>query len=392
MRRPSHAALAAVVAAAALVACGDEGEEPPPTAIGGVTQQAVDPAGLGEATVVATLTREALSRAAADRGWAAFAGTPRCDVTLHAILHPTVGPDGGATRVSGAVLVPGGDGCDGPRPVLSYSRGTDLDRDRTLADADDRETQALATFFAANGYVVVASDYLGYARSTFPYHPYLHASSEARTTIDALRAGRALLARLGIPESGRVFVAGYSQGGHAALAAQRAIERDRPAGVALTAVGAMSGPYDLAGTFVDGAAVVPALLLDLADSALADAVEVRLGDVLQASALDLLRDRDRLREVLQANSVIGWRPQAPVMLCGGSRDPIVPFSNTRRAAADFESRGATVAVVDVDDEPAYASLLPPDGAGLDELGAYHQGAVPPACFAAVRDRWFEPRR
>ena len=39
----------------------------------------------------------------------------------------------------------------------------------------------LAAMYAAQGYAVVATDYLGYAKSTFPYHPYLHADSEARS-------------------------------------------------------------------------------------------------------------------------------------------------------------------------------------------------------------------
>jgi dipeptidyl aminopeptidase/acylaminoacyl peptidase len=146
----------------------------------------------------------------AQRGWAALAGPARCDVTVHEIVHPTTWPRGEATDASGAVLVPSGAGCSGPYPVLSYSRGTDLDRARAMAETNERETQALAGFFAARGWVIVASDYLGYAKSSYPYHPYLHADSEARTTIDALLAGRALLARLGVAESGRVFLAGYS--------------------------------------------------------------------------------------------------------------------------------------------------------------------------------------
>jgi hypothetical protein len=153
----------------------------------------------------------------------------------------------------------------------------------------------------------------------------------------------------------------------------------------------MSGPYDLAGSFPEVARLLPLLSVSLGSSA-ARTVALRLGDLLGTSATDLLASQDRLRTVLQANSVIGWTPRAPVLLCGGSRDPVVPFSNTTRAAADFASRGAAVTVVDVEQDPAYRPLLPPAGVGIDDLGSYHQGAVPPACFQAVRDRLLEPLR
>lgn len=390
--------LAACVAVA-LAGCGHDSDDPAPAspaAVAGVAQvapvSAPQPAWLTEASVVAVLPKAGIDAVAASRGWSAFAGPARCDLTLHAILHPTTGPKSEATDASGAVLVPGGAGCPGPYPLLSYSRGTDLDRSRTLAKADDREMQATAAFFAARGYVVVASDYLGYGRSSFPYHPYLHAESQARTAIDALRAARTLLARLGVSESGRLFVTGYSQGGHAALAIERAIERDLPAGLPPpAATGAMSGPYDLAGTVTDGAQLLPLLSSNLSGS-VARTVATRLGDVLGTGAAELLAGQARLREVLAANSVIGWRPAAPVLLCGGSRDPVVPFSNALRAADDFRARGATVTVVDVEQESAFRTLLPPADARIDQLGSYHQGAVPPACFAIVRDRLLEPPR
>jgi predicted esterase len=387
----------AALAVVLLSACGSSDDAPapasPPVAVLGTVQTAApDPAWLSSTATVAVLSKATIDATGRQRAWAALTGPARCDVTLHSIVHPTVGPDGEPTDASGAVLVPSGTGCAGPYPLLSYSRGTDRDRSRTLAAVDDRETQAIAGFFAARGYVVVASDYLGYAQSTFPYHPYLHAESVARTNLDAMRASRTLLARLGVADNGKVFLTGYSQGGHAALATQRAIERDRPAGFAVTATGAMSGPYDLVGTVEDLAAFVPLLLTDLGSGSFAQAAELRIGNLIGTGATELLRERARLRQVLQDNSVIGWAPVAPVMLCGGARDPIVPFANSRRAAADFTARGATATLVDVEAEPAFQPLLPPPGAPNSELGSYHQGTVPPLCFQVVRDRLLEPLR
>jgi hypothetical protein len=343
----------------------------------------VDSGWLQRSAPVALLTRQSLDEAAVAAGLSAIAGPARCDVALHAVVHATRGPFGEATDASAAVLVPQGPGCTGPLPMLSYSRGTERNRNRTLAAADDRETLALAAFFATRGHVVVASDYLGYAQSTYPIQPYLHAESSARVTIDALRAARALLASLRVPHSGRIVLAGYSQGGHVALATHRAIERDRPAGVAVDATGAMSGPYDLAGFAADLGSLTRLIGSGGAPDG-QDAV-LRVGGLLGTGLLEWLAGRDLLRDVLESNSVIGWRPIAPVMLCGGARDTVVPFANTLRTAEDFASRGASPIVVDVEQVPAWRPLLPPAGAGLAELSSYHAGYVPPLCFAAVRD-------
>ena len=373
-----------------LAACGSD-DDPPPAAVASDAVQPAPEPPAGTLKQVAVLPRADIDAAAAGRGWLDVTGPARCDVAIHEIVHPTSGPSGQPTQVSGAVFVPSGAGCAGPHPLLSYSRGTDLERTRALARPDDRESQAVMGFFAARGYLVVASDYLGYAQSTFPYHPYLHAESVARTNIDALTAARRLLAAQGVSDDGRLFVTGYSQGGHAALATQRAIERDRPAGLTVVASGPMSGPYDLVGSFSDLALLLP-LLANIGGSQAAQAVELRLGDVVGTGVEELLREQDTLREALVVNTVIGWRPLAPMLLCGGARDPIVPFSNTRNAAADFTARGASVVVVDVDQEPAWQSRLPPPGASLSDLGSYHHGDVPPLCFAAVRDRLFDPVR
>jgi S-formylglutathione hydrolase FrmB len=75
----------------------------------------------------------------------------------------------------------------------------------------------LAGLFGARGMIGVAPDYPGLG--TPGLHPYLVARVEGRAGLDALRATRAVAAILGVPTSGRVAVAGLSQGGHAALAA-----------------------------------------------------------------------------------------------------------------------------------------------------------------------------
>src|SRR5690606_9470024 len=142
-------------------------------------------------------------------------------------------------------------GCTVPFPTRrssDLSRGTDLDRTRSLATPGDEEATLVAALLAGQGFGVAATDYLGYARSDLPFHPYLHADSAATSNVDALRAARELAAQRGIGLDGRVFLAGYSQGGHASMATQKLIESALGGEFALAGAGHMSGPYDLPGS------------------------------------------------------------------------------------------------------------------------------------------------
>ena len=64
----------------------------------------------------------------------------------------------------------------------------------------------LAAMYASQGYAVVATDYLGYAKSSHIYHPYLHADSEATSVIDSIRAARNAVASQGASLNGKVVM------------------------------------------------------------------------------------------------------------------------------------------------------------------------------------------
>ena len=369
---------------------------------------------------VGILSFAELDASLAVTGLSATLGPVACDVAVHRLVHRSAGVLGEPATVSAAMLVPQGERCPGPYPLLAYARGTDDDRDRTLADPSDRETALLAATFATRGYLVVATDYLGYAASDYPLHPYLHPATEASSVLDAIRAARAAAARLGVADNGQVFLAGYSQGGHAVMATHRAIERERPQDIALDASAPMSGPYDLSVNLQAQASALPRWL----ESALRDAIASRdePAGVDQAGSPDpaidpasgsplaivtetagllrlddpqaLLRSLPALQQALTDNSVADWSPQAPMLMCHGSRDPVVPFEDARRTHAGFVARGATqVRLVDVETLAGASASLPPAGAaGHEALAGYHQRLVPPLCFAIARDELFEPLR
>lgn len=396
MRTALKCRFGVAMAALLLAGCGSSGDEDEPVAAPPASVPAPAPGGgpgtVESATTVAIARKTDIDGWAAQAGAADLAGPALCDVQIDQLVHRTLGPGDIPARNSAALLTPvTAAGCTGPFPLLAYARGTSSDRSRTLADPADRETQALMMFFAARGFIVVATDYLGYGRSDFPYVPYLDASAEARSVADSLIAAISVAAERRLPRRPGLLLAGYSLGGHGILAAQRLLEQTPIAGEPVIATGAMSGPYDLTVTFREGAdaAVFPSLGDDAARVAASPATLVLAGIVTAAAGrfvgIPVVRDR------LVAESVTGWRPLAPVLLCGGARDPIVPFENTTAAAADFTSRGAAVTVVEVDSDPAYAARVPPPGSPTVGTLDYHAQVVPPLCLQAVRDRLFAPR-
>jgi energy-converting hydrogenase Eha subunit E len=127
----------------------------------------------------------------------ALTGPAKCDVKVVALNYNTVGVKGEAANASGVMLVPSGSNCTAAAGLVAYAKGTDVQKPRTLANPSDGETFLLAATYAAQGYAVVATDYLGFAKSTYSYHPYLHADSEASSVIDSIRAARRASAAAG---------------------------------------------------------------------------------------------------------------------------------------------------------------------------------------------------
>ena len=166
------------------------------------------------------------------------------NVKTYKITYNTVDIDGTPTVASGAVVVPVSADCDS-LPMLSYAHGTVLKKE----DVPSRNNQeaTIAKIGASVGAISVAPDYLGLGDNP-GLHPYLHAESEATATLDAIRAARELLDTLNIGDDGEVFFTGYSQGGHAAMAAAKYVQDNNLfAEFNVIGAGPASGPYNLSG-------------------------------------------------------------------------------------------------------------------------------------------------
>ena len=193
-----------------------------------------------------------LRASATGQGLLAVAGTPTCGVDVQYIQYGTVGGAGEATDASGVLMTPsGGANCTGARPVVLYAHGTATAKNYNLANLSDNTNPAyseailIAATYAAQGFIVVAPNYAGYDSSKLSYTPYLNADQSAKEMQDALTAGRKALPGLLQPvtDSGKLFITGYSQGGHVAMATHRDMQA---AGKVVTASAPMSGPYALA--------------------------------------------------------------------------------------------------------------------------------------------------
>lgn len=231
----------------ALAGCGG-GDDPAPAAGRGALLQ--NPPTLKAALATSGL-QAALGASAEGQALLLLAQAPRCGIDVRYLQYNTVGAKAEATTATGALMLPTGSdpACSGARPILLYAHGTNTSQSYNLANITDPNNAAageailIAAMYAAQGFIVVAPNYAGYDQSSLGYHPYLVADQQSKDMIDALTAARTALGPLGgVSDNGKLFITGYSQGGHVALATHRAMQT---AGMNVTASVGQSGPYAL---------------------------------------------------------------------------------------------------------------------------------------------------
>jgi hypothetical protein len=246
--------LGLIALATTLSGCGSKSESMPPPSTPAATPQRgdlIDNPPMKVATFAPSDLLTLLAGSDLGKTFLQLAYTPKCTITVYHLTYQTEDPNGNITPASGALMVPssGSDtDCTGARPIVLYAHGTTTDRNFDLAQldaADSAEGVVLAAVFAAEGYIVVAPNYLGYDVSTLGYHPHLIAAQQSKEMIDAVSAARTALPTSDAPGStdgGKLFVTGYSEGGYVAMATHSAMQS---AGMTVTAAAPMSGAYAL---------------------------------------------------------------------------------------------------------------------------------------------------
>jgi predicted esterase len=166
-------------------------------------------------------------------------------VDIYKITYKTTYKDATITA-SGLVALPTTNQSVG---ILSFQHGTIAAHNDapTAADASD-DILGFYAAIASVGFVGVVPDYIGFGSSKNMMHPYYVEEATANAVLDNIRAARELALVNDIKLNKKLFLAGYSQGGYATLAAHKAIETQGPLeGLNLMASFPASGGYDVKG-------------------------------------------------------------------------------------------------------------------------------------------------
>ncbi len=343
LRRWLHGA-AFAAATTLLAACGggsdndDTPPAPPPP----------PPQGLGElvgaSQELVRISPAAISAALAQDHSKVPQVEPRYAVATYRLSYLTEDKDGALVRASGLVAVPQ-KGAGAASPVISYQHATTFQNEN--APSLKLEPAEPPIVLASLGYIVVASDYVGFGESNNRPHPYLQARPTARAVLDMLTAAQTWRRTAGVADSGQLYLVGYSEGGYATMAAQREIERSAsPLRAQLQASLPAAGPYDLQATLdaqlqrvreerPDIAWLLrPGTLRHLGSSVRAEVRRLLMRALVPGDSdvdydgrfidLYLADDQQGLKEFSSVDW--GWTPSAPVFLFHGRDDQTVPFA------------------------------------------------------------------
>lgn len=158
------------------------------------------------------------------------------------VTYNTTHPDGSTVLASGLIWVPQNYTC--PLPLGSYQHGTVLLKSNVPSNLNGESN--LGLLYGTGGYIMCMPDFIGLGDSP-GLHPYVHAESQAQAVVDILRSARELGTILNANISDQLFLFGYSQGGHATMAAHKIIQEEHSPEFTVTASIPMSGPYDIGG-------------------------------------------------------------------------------------------------------------------------------------------------
>lgn len=187
-----------------------------------------------ESTLLKSYTKEQLNANFQRLGLEARYGIKLFRVNYQSQISPGVER---LSEASGLIIVP--DVTAEQLPWISLQHGT---------IASKNEAPSLnpseGLYEASQGFVTVVMDYLGYGTSANEFHPYLIAQSYVPVGVDLLRATRSLASSQGF-KLGKLFLKGYSEGGYATMALQKALEIDYSQEFTIAASAPAAGPYDL---------------------------------------------------------------------------------------------------------------------------------------------------
>lgn len=317
-------------------------------------------------------------------------------VDVFRVTYTATGSDMRPDTASGLLMLP--DVIERDLPLLVYQHGTTDGRDDVPSNL--LGGYQLGLIFAAKNMAVIAPDFLGLGTSR-GFHPYVHAETEATAAVDLLDASLAWMDENGIGWNEQLFITGYSQGGHAAMALHRYIQQEIPDRYTVTASAPMSGPYSVSGvmrdlafadepysfpsyliystralreidpgiyqdesevfeeaylpairTFIDSGNGLFALNQALVSTLLSETGAAIPRRLFRESLLSMIESDDDhpFNVALAESDVFDWTPEAPVLMLYCPTDEQVPFTNAILADSVMTANGAEqVMAMDVSD-------------------------------------------
>jgi len=306
--------------------------------------------------------------------------TPVYDLKIFRIDYLTPDETGALINASGALVVP--QNLPAPAPLLSSQHGTttlrfDVASTAPAAGQPYGHLEALA--FGTAGYITVLPDYIGFGDSGNRFHPYLHAKTLANSVINLLKAAKTYCSNNNIALSGKLFLAGYSEGGYATMAATKEIQENHVE-LAITASAPMAGPYDLSNSLLDVlngttypspgfvafafwaydriyalnilnqvfepvfAAKLDALFDGTHDltTGINPALSTEIAVLFQSRFLTDFKGSGEvaLKSRIAENNLYNWTPSVSMRLIHCKGDDIVAFKNSQTAFNNFSTNGA----------------------------------------------------
>lgn len=130
--------------------------------------------------------------------------------------------------------------------MVSYQHGTiTANVDAPTNHSASNPSLLLYSAMAATGFIGVAPDFIGFGSSSNLLHPYYVEELTATSIVDNVKAARELAGEKGKKFSGKLFLAGYSEGGYATMAAHKFIEENGLNDFDLVASFPAAGGYDI---------------------------------------------------------------------------------------------------------------------------------------------------
>jgi pimeloyl-ACP methyl ester carboxylesterase len=303
-------------------------------------------------------------------------------VKIYKIIYNTEF-EGEELQASGIVCIPDQ---AGTYPILSYQNGTNTLHSAAPSVDEDSDLFKLLEMVGSTGFIIALPDYLGFGEADDMFHPYLHKESTVQSVVDMLRAVKEMVdADENIATNQDLYLSGYSQGGWATMAVQKAVETEYPTEFNLKASACGAGPYNLitVNEYVCDLAVYPNpyflgyifnsyLNLDMATEidevfqapyaekipTLYDGTKsggeinaeltTSMADLFMADYLSSWNSESKfssVKDLLEENSVSAYATQTPTMILHGTEDDLVPPIVSTNIYNEYISLGVSTELV-----------------------------------------------